>query len=93
MRTKAILKSDQITGSKTIKLKNIVSLSVSNYSATATTIKVNNVNRTLPALDIDFNIPFAPFLVEASGYEFDIEISTINAQLIVLDYATLTKEC
>ncbi len=96
MSNKVTISSEQIKGSKSMKFKDIVSLVVSNHSATATTIKVNGVNRILPAVDVDLAIPIAPFCIEACGYSFDIDFSVKDAELVVIDYATpinLTKQC
>jgi hypothetical protein len=95
MLNKVTISSEQVIGSKKVQLKNIVSLVVSNHSENETTIKVNGINRTLPPVDSDFNTPTAPFVMEACGYVFDIEISVIDAELVVIDYAQhkLTKEC
>lgn len=83
------LNSVKVNGLKTLDLKNISSLSVSNYSTIDIYVMISNVKRPIPAFNPAINIPYV-FTIDGDGTLSDMEITigsdavgTINA---IVDY-------
>lgn len=77
----------------TVNLTNVVGVTISNYGDTVVQYRLNGILRKLPVYDEDLNLPISPFIIECSGYAFDVELEFIDAKNVVLDYATTIKKC
>lgn len=89
---KAKIQTEQIVVSGIYEFKDVVSMSIYNYSDEVAEISVNGVVRKLSEIvDIDLQFPAPPFTIDASGHAFDIKIEIKKLKLIVIDYAILTK--
>lgn len=77
----------------TVNLANVVGVTISNYGNTVVQYRLNGILRKLPVYDEDLSLPISPFVIECSGFTFDIELEFIDAENVVLDYATPKKQC
>jgi hypothetical protein len=94
---KSTLKSIIVTQPKEVNLKNITTLTVANYGTVATKFKLNGIERNLPAINSEYNLPIAPFVVANSNFPFDVDFYFENNNTnIVVDYLQLPepqKQC
>lgn len=89
--SKVKVESNIILNPESIKIKDVVTLTVSNLNTAQATFLFNGVQRVLPPFDTVNNVPVGVFVVTAEGHSFDIDLQFTNASSnIIVDYAYLT---
>jgi hypothetical protein len=85
------VKSKQIVGNETVKLNNVLGVTISNLSTVQAKFKLNGIERILPPIDNTFNVPVAPFVISNEVYAFNLDLEFNNANSnIVIDYLQST---
>jgi len=87
------LQSEKVTQDTTIRLKDVTSLTVSNYGSADLQLTVNGVKRLVPAFNPTYRVPYGAYnldgdntAAESVELKFEFEAGTKEA---ILDYRKL----
>lgn len=89
------VKEIQINGE--VKIDNVITATLNNYSDDVVTFICNGIKRNLPPVDATLNIPTAPFKISMDGVPFDLEVTFEfptgkGNSSVVIDYGQI-KQC
>jgi len=88
---KVVIESIRIKTSQRFKREDVVTATINNYSSETIFFTHKGVQRSLPPVHSDLNVPVAPFPFEVAGHSFDLDI-TIDFPLgigdVIIDYST-----
>lgn len=85
MNKSGLISQRYTANSEKEQLKDITSLTLSNYGETEITVTINNQSRKVPAFNPTIGVPFGSFNIQGDGTACDIDIT--------IEFAGGTGEC